>query len=118
MSSDKRRRARVQGGWAPPTNARSDRDKPKAKVTPNWYGKTVDQPSPKKFVFETPTEVIFEERVKHFDKVGSGRFHTDTAASLKIFYSSDIMAGSFQMWVSCFGPKSVRPWSFGLGHFS
>ena len=57
MSSDKRRRARVQGGWAPPTNARSDRDKPKAPIAPNWYGKTVDQPSPKKFVFETPTEV-------------------------------------------------------------
>ena len=58
MSSDKRRRARVQGGWAPPTNSRSDRDKPKAPSIPNWYGKTVDQPSSsKKFVYEQPKEV-------------------------------------------------------------
>lgn len=66
MSSDKRRRSRVQGGWAPPTNARSDRDKPKVPATPNWYGKTVDQPSPKKFVYEPPTE---EVRKKPADKV-------------------------------------------------
>lgn len=66
MSSDKRRRARVQGGWAPPTNTRSDRDKPKVPPVPNWYGKTVDQPLPKKFVYEPPAE---ENRQKPPDKV-------------------------------------------------
>ncbi len=65
MSSDKRRRARIQGGWAPPSisNVRSDRDKPKMPTGPAWLGKNIDQGShntqeEKKFVFEEPDEVI------------------------------------------------------------
>ena len=59
--SDKRSRARVQGGWAPPTNVRSDRDKIKPTSVPNWVGKNIDlvQPtsSSKKFVYEQSSEV-------------------------------------------------------------
>ena len=58
MSSDRKRRSRVQGGWAPPTNVRSDRNKPAAQTYPNWVGKNVDQPVDKKFVYEKPAEVI------------------------------------------------------------
>lgn len=56
--NDKRRRARVQGGWAPPTNVRSDRDKPKQPDVPKWVGKNIEPgPSQKKFVFEQSSEV-------------------------------------------------------------
>lgn len=59
MNSEKRRRARVQGGWAAPTkNVRSDRDKPKAMPEPAWLAKTVDDPEPRKFTFEKPDEDI------------------------------------------------------------
>lgn len=57
----KQRRARVQGGWAPPKNVKSDQNKPKAQVAPNWYGKNIDQPIPeKKFVYEETSEVRFD----------------------------------------------------------
>lgn len=56
----KQRRARVQGGWAPPKNVKSDQNKPKAQIAPNWYGKNIDQPIPeKKFVYEETSEVRF-----------------------------------------------------------
>ncbi|XP_046342891.2 alpha-ketoglutarate-dependent dioxygenase alkB homolog 3-like [Haliotis rufescens] len=62
MNADKRRRARVQGGWAPPSvsNVRSDRDKPKMPAGPAWLGKNIDQgsqSSEKKFVFEETDEI-------------------------------------------------------------
>lgn len=68
MSSEKRRRARVQGGWAPPQSTRSDKDKPKAAVCQNWMAKNIDQygKSEKKFVYEQPPE---ENRQKPPDKV-------------------------------------------------
>ena len=58
MSSEKRRRARVQGGWAASSSSRprSDDHKPKVQVGPSWMGKTVDSPQ-KKLVYEEPTEV-------------------------------------------------------------
>lgn len=56
-NSAKKRRARVQGGWAAPSNIRSDRDKPKAPIGPAWLGKNVDQPVERKFVYEKPEEV-------------------------------------------------------------
>nr|XP_022289970.1 alpha-ketoglutarate-dependent dioxygenase alkB homolog 3-like [Crassostrea virginica] len=55
-NSAKKRRARVQGGWAAPSNVRSDRDKPKAPIGPAWLGKNVDQPVERKFVYEKPEE--------------------------------------------------------------
>lgn len=57
-NSAKKRRARVQGGWAAPTNVRSDRDKPKVPAGPAWLGKNVDQPVERKFVYEKPEEVM------------------------------------------------------------
>ena len=59
MSADKRRRARVQGGWAAPAkNVRSDMHRPKAGPEPAWLAKNVDQPTAqKKFVYEQPDEV-------------------------------------------------------------
>lgn len=56
MSQEKKKRSRVQGGWAAPTNIRSDRDKPKIEQAPAWLGKTVDQPVEKKFVYEEQQE--------------------------------------------------------------
>ncbi|KAK7494562.1 hypothetical protein BaRGS_00014215 [Batillaria attramentaria] len=57
MNGDRRRRARVQGGWAAPVrNVRSDKDKPKAMAEPAWLAKTVDDPVPKKFTYEQPQE--------------------------------------------------------------
>ncbi|XP_045198242.2 alpha-ketoglutarate-dependent dioxygenase alkB homolog 3-like [Mercenaria mercenaria] len=68
--NDKRRRARVQGGWAPSLNVRSDRDKAKPQNVPSWFGKNIDQVQPssstKKFVYEQPSE---ELRQKPADKV-------------------------------------------------
>lgn len=55
-NSANKRRARVQGGWAAPTNVRSDRDKPKVPAGPAWLGKNVDQPVERKFVYEKPEE--------------------------------------------------------------
>ena len=59
MSADKRRRARVQGGWAAPAkNVRSDMHRPKAGPEPAWLARNVDQPTTqKKFVYEQPDEV-------------------------------------------------------------
>ena len=59
MSADKRRHARVQGGWAAPP--KQDRDVKSNKLRPagpGWLGKTVDSPEKKKFVYEEPQEVI------------------------------------------------------------
>ncbi|CAH1798385.1 unnamed protein product [Owenia fusiformis] len=57
MSADRRRRARVQGGWAAPSaGPRSDRNKPTMPQQPAWTGKTVDQPTEKKFVFQKPEQ--------------------------------------------------------------
>lgn len=58
MNPERKRRNRVQGGWAAPTNVKSDRNKPKASVSPAWTGKTVDQPTERKFVFEEPEEEL------------------------------------------------------------
>lgn len=66
--SDKRQRSRVQGGWAPPANVRSDRNKPKAEVAPSWTGKNIDiSPNEsQKFVYQETAE---ELREKPSDKV-------------------------------------------------
>ncbi|XP_013379464.1 alpha-ketoglutarate-dependent dioxygenase alkB homolog 3 [Lingula anatina] len=61
MSSEKRRRVRVQGGWATSSGPRSDQHKPKPHTEPAWLGKNVDQPTEKKFVFQKPTELIREK---------------------------------------------------------
>lgn len=68
MSVDKRRRARVQGGWATVPSARpnsagcSSDGKPKVQKSPAWLAKTVDHPSPRgAFVFEAPSEKIREK---------------------------------------------------------
>ena len=63
MSADKRRRARVQGGWAAPT--------PKIRMQPvqtqrpaantvgiACLGKTIDVPNSEKFTFKEPEEVL------------------------------------------------------------
>jgi len=56
--NSKQKRARVQGGWAPSTNTKSDRDRAKPPAVPNWYGKNIDQPfTEKKFVYEETSEV-------------------------------------------------------------
>jgi len=63
MSQDKRRRTRVQGGWAVTEKAkRSDADKPKVPPAPAWLAKTVDVPQQttrQKFVYEETTEVVY-----------------------------------------------------------
>lgn len=56
MSASQKRKGRVQGGWAPQSNARSDKNRPKAPESPAWTGKIVDQPHERKFVYE-PVEV-------------------------------------------------------------
>lgn len=66
-NSANKRRARVQGGWAAPTNVRSDRDKPKVPAGPAWLGKNVDQPVERKFVYEKPEEVIWSVCVFEFE---------------------------------------------------
>ena len=69
MSSDKRRRARVQGGWAAPATTKGRGRAPTTSTPPRastctnaapaWLGKTVDCPNkPTKFVYEEPEEVI------------------------------------------------------------
>ena len=65
MNKDKRRRARIQGGWAATeNNIRSDAGRPtRATVSaaPAWLGKTVDVPqqtTPRQFVYEKPAEVV------------------------------------------------------------
>lgn len=70
MSADKRRRARVQGGWSAP-------QKPKVNSKPTlgannpagagWLGKTVDTPIKEKFVYQNPDEVyMFHIYLIHF----------------------------------------------------
>ena len=63
MNQDKRRRARVQGGWAATEKpVRSDANKPKVPPAPAWLAKTVDVPmqtTAQKFVYEEPAEVVF-----------------------------------------------------------
>ena len=62
MNKDKRRRARIQGGWAATeNNIRSDAGKPTVSAAPAWLGKTVDVPqqtTPRQFVYEKPEEVV------------------------------------------------------------
>ncbi|XP_064627405.1 alpha-ketoglutarate-dependent dioxygenase alkB homolog 3-like [Lineus longissimus] len=62
MADDRRRKARVQGGWAGPSKPapRSDRNKPKLPPTPAWVASnSVDQPAlQKKFVYQQPAEGI------------------------------------------------------------
>ena len=55
--NDKRRKARVQGGWASPasqSNCRSDRNKPKIPDPPAWLTKNADATCVAKFVYEEP----------------------------------------------------------------
>lgn len=69
MNEDRKRRSRVQGGWAAPTNVRSDRNKAQVPQAPAWTGKNVDQVqsnSEKKFVFEEPEQ---EMRQKPAERV-------------------------------------------------
>ncbi|XP_074660737.1 alpha-ketoglutarate-dependent dioxygenase alkB homolog 3-like isoform X1 [Tubulanus polymorphus] len=70
MNNEKRRRARVQGGWCPPTNVRSDKDKPKSQPCPAWTNKTVDNPQSKNFTFEEPEEVRMKPPEKVLSKSG------------------------------------------------
>ena len=68
-ANDKRRRARVQGGWAAPAKA-GTKPQPKSppkhsdntactSSAPAWMGKTVDCPvKEQKFVYQEPTEEI------------------------------------------------------------
>ncbi|ELT92602.1 hypothetical protein CAPTEDRAFT_105332 [Capitella teleta] len=72
MSSDRRRRARVQGGWAAPVPAAAaaaaGKGKEKAKLAspspPAWLGKNVDHgPAPQKFLFKEPQEVILKYKL-------------------------------------------------------
>lgn len=74
MSADKRRRARVQGGWSAP-------QKPKVNSKPTlgannsagagWLGKTVDTPIKEKFVYQNPDEYIREKpEVRVIDEPG------------------------------------------------
>ena len=63
MSADKRRRARVQGGWAAPlpkSRSRATAVRLPANtigVGAACLGKTVDMPNPQAFVFQEPEEV-------------------------------------------------------------
>ena len=62
MSADKRRRARVQGGWAAPAPAKSRNQPATVKLPLNTagaacLGKTVDVSNPQKFVFQESEEV-------------------------------------------------------------
>ena len=55
--NDKRRKSRVQGGWAAPvsqSNCRSDRNKPKIPDPPAWLTKNADATCVAKFVYEEP----------------------------------------------------------------
>ena len=67
MSSEKRRRARVQGGWASSTKSssshsrspRSDANKAPMPTAAAWLGQNADgkPKETKKFVFQEPEEV-------------------------------------------------------------
>ena len=59
MSSDKRRRARVQGGWAaPPSKPSKPQARQKLPVAPAWLANTVDVPNNKSaFTYQEPEEV-------------------------------------------------------------
>ncbi|KAK2179203.1 hypothetical protein NP493_506g01030 [Ridgeia piscesae] len=75
MSQDKRRRTRVQGGWAVTEKAkRSDADKTKVPPAPAWLAKTVDVPQQttrQKFVYEETTEELEHvEKERLLDKAG------------------------------------------------
>jgi hypothetical protein len=61
MSEDRKRRSRVQGGWATPTNVRSDRNKAQVPPAPAWTAKNIDQVqqhTEKKFVFQEQEQVM------------------------------------------------------------
>ncbi|KAI0224822.1 alpha-ketoglutarate-dependent dioxygenase alkB-like protein 3 [Lamellibrachia satsuma] len=75
MNQDKRRRARVQGGWAATEKpVRSDANKPKVPPAPAWLAKTVDVPmqtTAQKFVYEEPAEEVAQvEKERLIDKAG------------------------------------------------
>lgn len=77
MSADKRRRARVQGGWSAPPKTKLNDAPPAAKNPtgphphplaeqalmsgevggPGWLGKTADAPIKETFVYHNPGEV-------------------------------------------------------------
>ncbi|CAC5403160.1 ALKBH3 [Mytilus coruscus] len=67
MNTDRKRRSRVQGGWAAPSNVRSDRNKPQIPQAPAWTGKNVDQVqqhTEKKFMFQESEEEVREKPVE------------------------------------------------------
>ncbi|VDI02179.1 alpha-ketoglutarate-dependent dioxygenase alkB homolog 3 [Mytilus galloprovincialis] len=66
MNTDRKRRSRVQGGWAAPSNVRSDRNKPQVPQAPAWTGKNVDQVqhTEKKFMFQESEEEVREKPVE------------------------------------------------------
>ena len=70
-TKNRKKAARIQGGWAvsATANVRSDKEKPKMPVTPAWLGKNVDNPSQndKKYVYEQPPEEEVRKRTD-FDK--------------------------------------------------
>ena len=60
-TSDRRRRARVQGGWASSSaGPRSDAHRDPAPLAPAWTDKTVDSPEhkPRCYVYEEPEQVV------------------------------------------------------------
>ncbi|KAH3728630.1 alpha-ketoglutarate-dependent dioxygenase alkB homolog 3-like [Dreissena polymorpha] len=84
--NSKQKRSRVQGGWAAPTNVRSDRDKTKPAPVPNWIGKNIDQqPTEKKFVYEEVPEVFREKPAdKTIEKAGVYDISTDPSGLSRI----------------------------------
>ena len=58
-SSEKRRRARVQGGWASKDTSkiRSDDHKPEMPKVPAWLGKNADASNIQKYTYEEPVAV-------------------------------------------------------------
>ncbi len=61
MSGNRRRQARVQGGWAAASApsrkpATSEKSQPVASNPPAWTGKNIDGEAKQTFVFEEPTE--------------------------------------------------------------
>jgi len=83
MSSEKRRKARVQGGWAAAPKSKASEPVPRASTcqtvsssqsnaAPAWLGKTVDCPQkPEKFTYQEPNEeILFKKEPKVIDKSG------------------------------------------------
>ncbi|CAG2235031.1 ALKBH3 [Mytilus edulis] len=86
MNTDRKRRSRVQGGWAAPSNVRSDRNKPQVPQAPAWTGKNVDQVqhTEKKFMFQESEEEVREKPVeKVITKAGVCDLSTEPHLSIK-----------------------------------